>query len=691
MSYTDNTISHTTRRHLPHSISPLNPQMPSRRSPTPRRRPAPSPSTPEPPLLSPVLPENCHPVPSPPPSSSTPSVSSPTTAQPSQTIAQQPQTPPSLTPSDAERLIYYRNPVAWFEIHGRIVRKQVGVDNANLPPQANWLQRRIGDIISWCREHREPISLIIYKPRQKGCSTITVGISYVMGRQLPLNILIIGGQESQTDNLWRQLRYYQAHDRMAWGNTCEVRDRHAKCSHGTYITRETAGDPEAGRSGTYHIVIATEVARWPTDGRKSGAEVLNSVLNCVPANEPETLKILESTANGPTGIFPDTWRAAVEFEDYQKGIRGNGYIRVFAPWHVFPDSRVPLTEAQRAAMPRKLQDAGDFKALRLQRELQLDWEQVEYYHRLLLAPECGGDVLKRDREYPTTPADGFAASGSSRFSLEGLALLDQQAHTHAARITPGVLDAPAPGAVVFRPCSAAEATVLIAEPPEPGCAYLISTDNMTGRTNVKGSDPDHNALTVLRRGHHDSRGTWQPPLVAATIPERNTWDMDIFAELVYRLHLHYGRCMVVPERNRGEYLIAELRKRGVTLYEEDRPLSHIDAHASSGRYGWLTTRETKKFLGEELARHIRQPDCPGAGLRVPFPHILSQLRTYTTHADGTEGAMTIAGCKDDFVLALGIGLCQLSAATVYHPTSSARPVPPELRSLLAEGSGRGVW
>lgn len=599
-----------------------------------------------------------------------------------------------MTPADLERLIYYRNPVAWFEVHGRVMRKEVGADNANLPPTANWLQVRVGEIVAWCREHKQQINLILYKPRQKGCSTITVGISYVMGRQVPLNVLIIGGQDSQTENLWKQLRFYQGHDKMAWGNDCVVKDREARCTNGTTFSRETAGDPEAGRSGTYHIVIATEVARWPTDGKKNAADVLNSVLNCVPANEPNTMKVFESTANGPVGIFPDTWKGAVEFEDFQKGERGNGYIRVFAPWHVFPDSRVPLTPAERAAMPAKLSAAKDLKALRLQRELGLDWEQIEYYHRLLHAPECGGDALKRDKEYPTVPADGFAASGDSRFSLEGLELLEKYAHEEATRVHHGVLDSPAPGMVVFRPTTMQEAVVMIAEHPVPGCAYVLSTDNMTGRTNVKGSDPDHNAITVVRRGYFDARGAWQPPMVVATIPEKNTWDMDIFAELVNRLHLLYGRCMVVPERNRGEYLIAELRKKGVAIYEEDRPMSQVEAWEPSGRYGWLTTRESKKFLGEEIARHVRQPDCPGEGLRVPFKHIIGQMRTYITHPDGTEGAMLIAGCKDDFVLALGIGLCQINAATVYHPTTGGKYVPPELRELVgggADGGRRGAW
>src|SRR4029078_7551034 len=116
--------------------------------------------------------------------------------------------------------------------------------------------------------------------------------------------------------------------------------------------------------------------------KKNAADVLNSVFNCVPQNEPGTMKVLESTANGPVGIFPETWEGAVEFEDLKKGNRGNGYIRVFAPWYVFPDSWVPLTEEEKAALPAKLKAAKDFKALRIKEEFDLAWEQIEYYRRL---------------------------------------------------------------------------------------------------------------------------------------------------------------------------------------------------------------------------------------------------------------------------------------------------------------------
>jgi hypothetical protein len=600
-----------------------------------------------------------------------------------------------MTPVDLERAVWERNPCSWFETHGRVMSKKVGVDNANTPVTANWMQVKVGEIVQWCLANDAPICLIIYKPRQKGCSTITVGVAYVLGRLVTLRILVIGGQDSQTDNLWKQLRFYSDTDKADWGNTMVVKDRYAKCSNGTIIERETAGDAEAGRSGTYHIVIATEPARWPTDGKKNAADVLNSVFNCVPQNEPRTIKVMESTANGPVGVFPETWAGAVEFDDFRAGNRGNGYIRVFAPWHVFDDSFVELTDEEKALMPERLRKAKDHKALRLRETLGLPWEKIEYYHRLMLAPECGGDPLKRDKEYPTTPEDGFAASGTSRFDLAGLEALETLCAKSANDLQYGTLECPDrrfPEKVVFRPCEPAQATIVLAEKPMPGCRYLIGTDNMTGRTNVKGDDPDHNAVVVLRDGYYARNGEWVPPQPVAALLPGNTWDMDVLAVLVYRLHILYGRCMVVPERNRGEYLIAELRKMRVLLYEQDRPASEVDYFEPSGDYGWLTTRETKKFLTEEIARHVRNHSREGEGLRLPFAFMIGQCRTFITHPDGTEGAMKVTGCKDDFVIALGICLCCRNASTTYSPPSHSRSMPPDIANLEREDSERrGMW
>jgi len=613
---------------------------------------------------------------------------------------------------------YVRNPVAWFEIHGRIKTSKIGVGaeagkkhDPDEPPKANEMQSAVGEAIAWCLANGVPVRLIEYKPRQKGCSTVNTAVGYVQSRGRTINGLVIGGQASQTNNLWKMLRHYGQRDAHEWGNTWTSDMQKAACSNGSEWERETAGDKEAGRSGTYHFVLATEVARWRSTGEINAGDVLNSVLNCVP-DEPETFVIMESTANGPTGIFPETWEGAVTLDEMKAGITGNGYIKIFAPWFIFGDSRRDLPPEKDAEWLRYyLAKMGDKKALKVWDDHDLEPEQVYWYHRKLKAPECAGDPMKRDREYPTTEADGFKASSPSRFNLESLDQLDAYAKQRESDIEYGSLELapderPRPveqreyRRVVWAPSPLDQGTLAIIEHPRVGCSYIISTDNMKGGSYVAGADPDTNAVHVIRLGHYDGNRRWVfPESVASLVPTGwgnkdvkspgNRWDMDQLAELVARLAGYYGACPVAPESNRGEYLIGELRKRRVMVWRRERPKDEVDSWDDSGQLGFETTPEMKKSLVENLAAAFRDLNQPGAGIRVAWPWFLKQCRTFVRHKDGSEGAMKITNCHDDDVVALAIGWMVKAAATEYQPFASVAQLPWDLRE--SQERSRGVW
>lgn len=595
--------------------------------------------------------------------------------------------------ADQHRAVFGLNPVAWLEIFGRIEDKEPGSD-PNKAPRANWLQRRVGEALAWCLLHKTPVRLILYKPRQRGCSTITVGILYVLSRLIKMKVLVIGGQASQTDNLWKILRHYAKMDQFDWSNVWEDTQTSATCSNGSLWERETAGDKEAGRSGNYHAVIATEVARWPTDGAKNAAEVLSSVLNCV-GDGPGTVVVMESTAQGPVGVFPDTWKHAVTLEEMKAGQKGNGYIKIFAPWFVF-DNEAVLESGEEQRLPGLLKHAGDEKAIQLQTKHNLSAPKVKWYHEKLHAPECGGDEVKRDREYPSSPEDGFQSSQASRFSRAGLDILEAQARQAVAqgKIQYGLLHTQAGASRPnIMPCAEDDAELVCVERPKHGCSYLITVDNMTGESHAAGDDPDTNAVIVLRDGYMDSELGWRPPEPVASIsPGRtgNRWDADVLADFVAGLSRLYGGCIVVPEANRGEWLIKELRDRHVNLMERKRPATEIDAAKPSGKYGWQTTKESKTALVSELARHIRSPGIEGAGLAIRLQFIIDQCRTFVRHPDGTEGALKVTGCHDDFVIVMGIALMCKNSATQFVATTQIDHFAGS-PSSRRQGGRREVW
>ena len=144
----------------------------------------------------------------------------------------------------------------WIEQFAKILTKEGDVELLAL----NYLQVKVCDAIRWCRENGFPCRIIILKPRQKGSSTITTACLYHKLQRKQSNGLIIGGEFSQTDNLWKITRRYADLDKMPWphGSSRITNDR-GHFANGSSLEKETAQDSEAGRSGAYHFVLATEI------------------------------------------------------------------------------------------------------------------------------------------------------------------------------------------------------------------------------------------------------------------------------------------------------------------------------------------------------------------------------------------------------------------------------------------------
>lgn len=598
-----------------------------------------------------------------------------------------------------EREGFAINPMAWFEAYGKIRDKKVKKKGEPKKPLVcNWLQREYSRAVKWCQEHGIPIRLIVYKPRQKGSSTASIATIYGLSRSHGMNVVILGGQVSQTENMWKMMRYYARHDKFDWGNTFSHDALKVVCSNDTLWERETARDKEAGRSGTYHAVLATELARWQATAQSDPVEVLNSVLNSVPP-EAGTIVILESTAQGPVGIFPKTWGEAVTLEQMMAGNNGNGYIKIFAPWHMFSDSRVEfISIKEMETLVARVEKSGDSKALRLWTELGLNkqglegLEKLNYYHGLLALPQCGGDPVKRDREYPTTPEDGFQASSPSRFLVSSLDRMDVEATAAGPMIRYGFFERYKTG-VVFKTCSRDDpaAEVAMTEGPIYSRSYIVATDNGRGESLTEGGDTDPSAVVCLRPGYLDDQRQWQPPAAICALLPGNRQDMDRIAAITANMADYYGHCMIVPEANMGDLLLAHLKRWNAQLWQRRRKAQEADEWEETGLIGWQTTPASKRFLVDTLAEAIREHGQPYTGLLIPFPWIVRELRTFVRHKDGSLGALKQANCHDDFVISLGIALCCKESATLYAAPAATSFVPEGMSREDLEETSKRVW
>ncbi len=596
------------------------------------------------------------------------------------------------------------DPMVWFETQPKIENKRGLLEH----PVANRLQERLGEYVRYCRKHRIPMRICIPKPRQRGISTITVGISQWLQKLMVRHGLIVGGKDKQVKNLWNIYQRYAQTDKFPWGFDGYVMESKAGWNNGeeggigSTMGGETAGGRDPGRSGTYQILICTETAYWGHDASVRNAEgVLTGLLACVP-NEPDTLVVLESTSSGGSGMFYRRCMEAVDMEDFLNGARSpSGFVRLFVGLFEFPDVTSTLRDVQEEAeIFAGIGARNEAEAIR-ERDLRFRYNlkagQIKRWRELLA--ECGNDPDKRDREYPVTLEDAFRAAQPCRFNMANLRIMKDEARGVAAELQWGLLENPDPrsqeapyGARSYtwrKVQTEEEANFCLWQGPEAGMRYHIAVDNAGGR--AVGDDPtdsDCHAAAVIRQGYFDpSLRKWVRPAAVCAIKKDQRVDVDLLEEWVFRMHVFYGRCLIVPEANNDAGLIRGLRNRGCPIYEQERPATQTQSHKPSGKLGfWCRGGEqesTRRWIIENLARAVREIDRVGEGVFIPFPWILDEMEHFATDPD-TGKAEAMEGWHDDWVMMLAIGLATGNGATTYVPPSFIREEPEDVRRIQGQ-------
>jgi hypothetical protein len=587
-----------------------------------------------------------------------------------------------ITDADREKLEQVRKVhriffSARFEVYGAIKPK---VGDILRPPdlRANYLQRLESDIVAYCLLNDIPIRTIRLKPRQKGSSTWSVWKQFCLLSDSLARGLIMGGAHFQGQNLFKMLTTYAGHDRFDPKIRWQVLDREARCTNGSTIERVTAANKEAGRSGTYQSLIATEYARWAEEGVANAADVLAGAIKTV-ADAPLTMVDIESTANGASGDFYERYWGGITFEELKQGKRG--FVRVFCPWFRFEDSRRdPLLELGREeCVPAA-------KVAELRAKFDLDEEQIAWM-QWATREECKRDFDVFCEEYPFDEESAFRKSGRQRFNSNKLAAMKEEAQKYPPAF--GNIDVVEKNRVVWRPSVSSESRIVRWEQPRIGCRYLLAVDSMTGETQVGGKDPDNHAVGVIRAGMFTADGGWSPPILAARLVadwdlwERSRkyelrWDIDVLEEQIWRLAQYYGNCVIVPEMNADRGIVELLKMRqGAKIYV--RKLFNQREQTETNAYGWYTDVRTRELVVETLARAIREHGKRGEGCEIFCPIALDELQNFVVKPSGRSEAAS--GSHDDNVLMLAIGLTTIEAATAYAEPKVEVKLPWDLRKL----------
>lgn len=565
------------------------------------------------------------------------------------------------------------DPQLWLENYGKIKRKDGSLIRPN---PINEHQRKICEVVKWCRRNKRPCRIVGLKPRQKGSSTVSVGVGYTFLAEMPgRRGLLTGGSHFQTANMQDILTTYATEDEL--GPACRVGTERAVFGNGSKMERITLANRNAGRSGTYQFLLITEVAYLAEEGVANSSHVLNGLLKCI-AYEPDTIIIQESTAKGAQGDFYETYQKGITFEELQAGL--NGYVKIFTAWYEFDDSRLsPASENIHSV------DDLDERERRDMDRWALDLDQIAWM-RYAIREECGGDYERFIQDYPFDDETCFLKSGTCRFNQTGLDWQQKLIDILAAAIPGRINYRESDDRALFEPGDHAGAQILLWERPKPGCRYLLSVDTSEGDAQTSGKDPDSHSIVVLRQGYIDgATGEWVPPAVVA----RNMcmkdgdvrfgcwWDIDIVINVVFTLSRYYGGCLIAPEVNCDRGLIEGLKNKGrANIYlrqEFNQRENKITEH-----YGWRTTPNLRNLLVETLASAVRESGEFGKGIELRCPWALKQFRNFVVKPNGRAEAAT--GHHDDDVMCIGIGFFLLNLATPYFDRQvREREIPSDLR------------
>ena len=551
------------------------------------------------------------------------------------------------------------SPLEWARFCVLIENKQKEM----VPFDPNVYQKRMSTAYETCQELGIPSRILCLKPRQGGSSTMATMIVTHHCRKYHARSVVMADDFGNSQNLYRMITRHCDTDSFPWGSKTATARGEVHFSNGSFIEQDTAQNPKAGISATRQVVHLSECAKYPEDGVRDAFITISNMLASLNKQGPNSLAIAETTASGASGWFYEQWQKGVWLDEFLQGKTGNGWIKVFAAWHEFEDHVIPVSDGQAADIMATL-DEREKRGIRL-----YGWtpEQLAW-RRFTLHTECGGDQTQFDQHYPEDPESCFAASGRPRFDMEGMMNLQAIAKSHM-RPSYGALTFNG-GTTTWTPRAENEASILMFEEPRDGCRYLIAVDCATGASYTRGADPDRHAVRAWRAGYRDENDRIFPPRVACTIRQPCRIDIDVLAEIIERMCLHYGKCLIVPERNMGIALIEALRSKNLPIYQEEK----VDMITSKTSHllGWETNKESKRRCIERLAALIR--DSTQESPKVLLDEdALSECRTFVVDSKGNCAAQS--GKHDDQVMCCAIAVTCIESATTLQPLVRRRREP----------------
>lgn len=524
-------------------------------------------------------------------------------------------------------------------------------EGAVIPLIPNHAQIKLFETIRKIQERKRPVRIIILKSRRQG---LTTGIAAKIFRETVFTpgqhaVVIAHHETPLKESIYPMYRLFQEQYKpfrqliglpalerdtdkvMEWDNASKIEIRTATTAHSV-------------RSANLRRCHLSEAAFYQ-DMRK----VMTAITTTVP-RDPDTMILVESTANGMGGPFWELWNQATDPSV------GSEWVPIFFGCYDDPVNWMDLGEVT----PEKFESTLTDEEWDLRRRHNLALEQLNW-RRWSILNEFHGSVDLFRQEMPATPTEAFLAKGSPVFDHKTISRFQPYPGTT------GELNLERVGVekrAMFVPKE--KQPLEVWKKPERGHQYVIGVDTATGKNrSTDDTDPkrDFSVAQVLDRVSGE-----QVARLRARMTER------YFGELVYCLGVWYNNAFLVPEMTggHGQAMVDVVLQLGYPMnliYHVNRsgPVTYNDL-------GWSTNTVTRPRLISGIDSALTD-----RSIEIYDAYTIRELLAFARNNDGKAEAPP--GEWDDAVMALGLAIQGLKSAPAMlkvvpgggHPTATLGP------------------
>jgi len=384
----------------------------------------------------------------------------------------------------------------------------------------------------------------------------------------------------------------------------------------------------SGRSGTFSLLHISELAKLAKLYPQRADEVVTGTIPSVPATN--SLIIIESTAEGVTGLFYDKFMSSWKRKDNIKPVNTVAeFYPVFYNWR-FDEEQIREVCAD-GIIDIKDMEEGEIDWAQYQEEWGLSDEELTFYYTKWIGAER--DINKLNQEFPTDPMEAFISTGANFFSSRKI--FKELERDVIGSVYDWTGTDFVPRGTQYSISNENFEGLIIYEDPVPGRHYVIGGDVAEGLLSG-----DYSVATVL--------GYDKLPKAVY----RGHIEPDEYAELVIKLGHKYNTAVLGVEFNKdGNWVNTELaRQQYPNLYYREE-FDKI-TQTMTKKYGWLTDRKTRDVALGEFKTFFNK------AVEFPYHLILSEMVSFVRDKRGKPQAQL--GKHDDLILATAIAYGMLA-------------------------------